>query len=135
MTAASLTRVKYPKDGAYQVMMSGLRAACLVGMAASFPLTATAETEIKYREKVTLSVGQSVVVHGYRGDCGQAPDPAEIRLPALQTGTLSIGKAGQRSSKRCKGMTPALEIIFTATAPGRETFEVQGDDISVRVKE
>jgi hypothetical protein len=90
--------------------------------------------DIPYREKVTLEVGQSVVIYGHRGECGQLPTAAEIDLPALTTGTLSVGNAGQRKSKSCKGITPAVEIIFTATSPGREKFEIDGDDFSVRVK-
>jgi hypothetical protein len=117
------------------MMTKSFQAVCLAILTATLPLMASAEAEIKYKAKVTVSVGQSVVVYGYRGECGQAPDVGAIDLPTLQTGKLSIGKAGMRDSKRCKGMTPAVEIIFTATAAGKEKFEVQGDDISVRVKE
>jgi hypothetical protein len=106
--------------------------ACILLLAAT-PLAAQ-EVEIKYRERVTLNVGESVVIHGYRGECGALPAPAEIKLPALKTGTLSIGREGVRNSNRCDGKTPAVEIIFTATTPGRETFEVQGDDVTVRVR-
>jgi len=109
-------------------------AICLSFIAAAGPLAAQSEGEIKYRERVTVEVGQSVVVYGYRGDCGQLPTAGQVELPTLKTGKLSTGKAGIRTSKRCKGKTPAVEVIFTATTPGRETFELQGDDISVRVK-
>lgn len=98
----------------------------------SAPTLALAET-IAYKERVSVSVGQSVVVYGYRGDCGQPPASGAIDLPALKTGTLSVGKAGTKNSGTC-GPTPAVEIIFTATTPGRESFEVQGDKITVRVK-
>jgi hypothetical protein len=57
-----------------------------------------------------------------------------IELPALKTGTLSLGKAGVRNSQSCGGPTPAIEVIFTATTKGRESFEVEGDKITVRVK-
>ncbi|NJS40481.1 MAG: hypothetical protein HC783_17400 [Rhodobacteraceae bacterium] len=98
------------------------------------PLAAQSQREIKYRERVTLNVGESVVVYGYRGDCGQLPTSGQVELPQLKTGTLSTGKDGIRMSKRCNGMTPAVEVIFTATTPGRESFELQGDGISVRVR-
>jgi hypothetical protein len=111
-----------------------LRAACAGLLLLATPLAAQSAKEIKYRENVTLKVGQSVVVYGYRGDCGQLPTSGQVELPTLQTGTLSTGKAGVRNSKRCNGKTPAVEIIFTATTPGREKFELQGDDITVRVK-
>ena len=98
------------------------------------PLAAQSLPEIDYRERVTLNVGESVVVYGYRGDCGELPTPDQIKLPTLKTGTLSTGNPGQRMSNRCGGRTPAVEVIFTATTPGRERFELQGDDISVRVR-
>jgi len=97
------------------------------------PTFALSET-IAYKERVNVGVGESVVVHGARGDCGQAPEKSSIRLPALETGTLSLGKAGTRDSNSCGGPTPAIEVIFTATTPGRESFELFGDTITVRVK-
>jgi hypothetical protein len=101
----------------------------------AFPFTAMAETTIKYRKSVTLQVGQSIVVHGIRGECGENPDLAEIVLPKPKTGELSLGKFGVRQSNRCNGKTPAVEVIFTAKTAGREKFEGEGDDITVRVKD
>jgi hypothetical protein len=98
------------------------------------PLSALAENNIPYEERLTLEVGQSAVIYGHRGDCGQLPTADQIELPALKTGTLSVGEDGQRRSRSCGGLTPAVEIIFTATTPGRERFEIDGDDFSVRVK-
>lgn len=112
-----------------------MRALLTLGLAILLPVAVLAqETTISYKERVTLSVGQSVVIHGIRGDCGQPPAKSEISLPALQTGTLSLGKLGVRNSGSCGGPTPAIEVIFTATTKGRESFEVEGDKISVRVK-
>jgi hypothetical protein len=101
----------------------------------ALPFAAAAESLIKYRKSVSVQVGQSVVVHGYRGECGQEPNLSEVQLPQLETGELSLGKMGVRESGRCDGKTPAVEIIFTATKAGREKFEVQGDTVSVRVKD
>ncbi|AZL57804.1 hypothetical protein EI545_02475 [Tabrizicola piscis] len=116
-------------------MKSQWKLAALVGFALSaMPIAALADTEIDYRERVTLKVGQSVVVYGFRGDCGKLPTSDQIDLPVLKTGKLSVGKPGKRVSKRCNGMTPAVQIIFTAETEGREKFELQGDDISVRVR-
>jgi hypothetical protein len=98
------------------------------------PLSAQAENNIPQKERLTLEVGQSAVIYGHRGDCGQLPTADQIELPTLKTGTLSVGQEGQRESRRCGGITPAVEIIFTATTPGRERFEIDGDDFSVRVK-
>jgi hypothetical protein len=109
-------------------------AALAVGLS-TVPLSALTEATIKYRKSVSLHVGQSVVVHGIRGECGQEPVLSEIKLPGLATGELRLGKMGVRQSGRCDGLTPAVEMIFTATSAGRETFEVEGDKISVRVKD
>lgn len=111
-----------------------LRWAPVALLLAPAPLAAQSGPEIKDRERVTLDVGESVVIYGYRGDCGALPTAGQVELPVLKTGTLSTGRNGKRNSKRCNGMTPAVEIIFTATTPGREVFELQGDDISVRVR-
>ncbi len=101
---------------------------------AAVPLSAQSSKRIDYQKSVTVSVGQSVVVHGIRGDCGKLPAKGDITLPALTTGKLSVGAAGIRRSNSCGGDTPAVQVIFTATTPGREKFEVQGDPISVRVR-
>ena len=100
----------------------------------SAPAVAQSGNEIEYRERVIVNVGESVVIHGIRGECGQLPARGDITLPALTTGTLSVGAEGYRQSQRCNGDTPAVEVIFTATAPGREKFEIEGDPISVRVR-
>lgn len=117
-------------------MLKPLRVVALGAALAGIGLSALAQTtkRIEYRETVTVNVGQSVVVHGYRGECGKLPAKGDISFPALKTGKLSIGAAGIRLSNRCGGDTPALQVIFTATTAGREKFEVQGDPISVRVR-
>lgn len=107
----------------------------LLGMAfALTALPAIAQSTIDYVERVNLKVGQSAIIYGYRGDCGKKPTASQVALPATNTGTLSLGKIGVTNSNRCGGRTPAFEIIFTATKPGRESFELNGDKISVRVK-
>lgn len=111
-----------------------LRGSATFALLCSLPLSVQAENNIPYEERITLQVGQSAIIYGHRGDCGKLPTSDQIDLPALKTGTLSVGKEGQRRSKKCNGITPALEIIFTATTPGRERFEIDGDDFSVRVK-
>ncbi len=102
------------------------------GLALALP--AFAQATIDYEKRVTLKVGQSAVIYGYRGDCGKAPAAGQVELPATNTGTLSLGKLGMTNSNNCGGRTPAVEIIFTATTPGRETFELNGDQVSVRVR-
>ena len=117
-------------------MKSQWKLAALVGFALSaMPLAAQADTEIDYRERVTLKVGQSVVVYGFRGDCGELPTSDQIDLPVLKTGKLSVGKPGKRGLQALqRDELPAVQIIFTAETEGREKFELQGDDISVRVQ-
>jgi hypothetical protein len=79
-----------------------------------------------------LTVGQSVVFYGFVGECGVAP--TRVQLPQLRTGTLSVGRVGARNSRRCGGMTPAVEIIFTATQPGTEGFRINEDRFIARVR-
>lgn len=93
-----------------------------------------AQSSIDYVKRLTLKVGESAVVYGYRGECGKAPVASDVELPALATGTLTLGNPGFSDSNRCGGLTPAVEIVFTATTPGRESFELRGDKITVKVK-
>ena len=108
----------------------------LVALALSLPLlpqaAAAQAAEIPFVGDINLNVGQSVIFYGYVGECGQVP--AQVRLPQLRTGTLSVGAVGQRSSRRCGGMTTAVEIIFTATTPGRENFRINEDRFTARVR-
>jgi hypothetical protein len=103
-------------------------AACSAAMAENIP----------YRESVTLSVGQSTIVHGARGQCGEAPpDWSAVagRLPMVGLGTFSDGGVGERYSRRCNGTTPARAVRFTATTPGQEQIEMFGDTIDITVTE
>ena len=94
---------------------------------------------IPWRKQTSLHVGEEVVVHGKRGNCGELPKPSEkiqSELPShLDTGILKTGKLGMRTSRRCDGPTPAREIIFKGLYPGKETFFLYGDDITVIVVE
>ena len=113
------------------LMSASLRTMTLV---LALPTGAFAQgAEISWRKDVNLKVGESMVVYGYRGDCGQRPDLSQVRVPATRTGQFSFGQMGVRQSNRCGGTTPAIELVFTATAPGRETVKVQGDEIRIRV--
>jgi hypothetical protein len=108
-------------------------------MAFAFVVLATASladtaNDIPHQKSLTLQVGQSAVIYGYRGDCGALPRPGDVKVPALKTGKLSIGKPGQRNSRKCRGVTPAVEIIFTATAQGSDSFKLQGDPIRIKVQ-
>jgi len=96
---------------------------------------ANSENIIPLRKEVVVEVGQAMIVNGFRGECGKRPanvDPKRTR--ATKLGTLSVGKWGMKNSGRCGGLTPAIEVIFTAIKKGRETIEVNGDKISVTVK-
>lgn len=91
--------------------------------------------KIPTHRSVKLEIGQSVVVNGYRGDCGKRPpnvDPNRTRNTKL--GTLSNGKWGVTKSRTCGGWTPAVEVIFTAKKKGRETIEVAGTKIKIAVR-
>jgi hypothetical protein len=90
---------------------------------------------IPFNKKIELQVGQSMIVNGYRGECGKRPDNVNRKKTrATKHGVLSIGKWGVTKSRHCGGLTPAVEIIFKATKPGRETIEVSGSKVKVVVK-
>lgn len=93
---------------------------------------------IEAREVVTAKVGQSVVVHGSRGRCGEEPPGWEevfAGLPKLSSGVWSDGGVGVRVSRACSGGTPARAVVFTATHPGEERFTLYDDPITIRVSE
>ncbi len=107
----------------------------LIGLLAAVPALADPNNQIPFRKSVELNVGQSVVVHGYRGECGKRPDNVDPkRTRATKLGMLSNGKWGVTNSRRCGGWTPAVEVIFTAQKKGRETIKVAGDNIKIRVR-
>ncbi|MFN4159862.1 MAG: hypothetical protein ACK4GO_15875 [Gemmobacter sp.] len=99
------------------------------------PVVAQQGPDIGYKENIALKVGQSVVIYGFRGDCGKLPNRREISVPATKTSKIAFGRDGWRLSKRCGGKTPAVELVFTATAVGREAIKIQGDDIRIRVSQ
>ncbi|MBD3814293.1 MAG: hypothetical protein IE917_19130 [Betaproteobacteria bacterium] len=93
---------------------------------------------IEAHEMVTAKVGQSVVVHGSRGRCGEDPPGWEevfAGLPRLSNGVWSDGGVGIRVSRACSGGTPARAVVFTATHPGEERFTLYDDPITIRVTE
>lgn len=100
-----------------------------------FGVAAEEGGKIPFVEKLTIKVGQSAVIHGIRGDCGQLPPASKLKPKKLKTGTLTYGKTGIRNSRSCGGPTPAVEVIFTATKPGKERFKVEGDSMQVIVTE
>ncbi|WP_299626723.1 hypothetical protein [uncultured Tateyamaria sp.] len=96
---------------------------------------ANPNNQIPFHRSVDMKVGQSMVVNGFRGECGARPrnvDPNRTRDTKL--GVLSNGKWGVTKSRTCGGWTPAVEIIFTARKKGRETITVAGERIKVRVR-
>lgn len=100
--------------------------------------TSTESNSIPFRDKVSLAVGETTIIHGARGNrCGDpAPDWVRIAptLPSPKTGKLSDGGVGVRSSQNCGGDTPARAIRFTATVPGSEQIRVFGNPIDIEVK-
>ena len=96
------------------------------------PALAFAQAAIPNLNDFRVTVGQSVVFYGFVGECGVAP--TRVQLPRLRTGTLSVGRVGQRNSRRCGGMTTAVEIIFTATQTGTEGFRINEDRFIARVR-
>ncbi len=91
--------------------------------------------KIPTQRSIELKIGQSVVVNGYRGDCGKRPTNVDRnRTRSTKLGILSNGKWGVTKSRTCGGWTPAVEVIFTAKKSGRETIEVAGTKIKIAVR-
>ena len=104
---------------------------------AASPLAAgDADNPIKGLQKVTMKVGQSKVIWGWRGECGKRPKGVDRnRTRDTELGVLSNGKWGVFKSRTCGGWTPAVEIVFTARKKGREVITTQFDQkISVVVR-
>lgn len=113
-------------------MLRPLFLICLLASTAAF---ADPGNQIPFQKSVELNVGQSMVVHGYRGECGKRPENVDPkRTRATKLGVLSNGKWGVTKSRTCGGWTPAVEIIFTANKKGRETIKVAGENIKIRVR-
>ena len=75
--------------------------ACLVVPAAA---CADPNNQIPFQKSVELNVGQSTVVHGYRGECGKRPknvDPKRTR--ATKLGVMSNGKWDLCNHRRSQG--------------------------------
>lgn len=92
---------------------------------------------IQWREYTRLSVGQSAVIHGKRGRCGQnPPEWAEVMplLPRLDVGKWSDGGIGYRESNACQGPTPARAVIFTAVKSGGAEFLLFHDKTKIEVQ-
>ena len=105
--------------------------------AAQLTATSARAQEIPYQKNVSLEVGQSAVIYGVRGKCGQAaPSWEEIaaQLPNITTGKFSDGGVGTRYSRGCGGTTPARAIQLTATSPGREQLMLFQDPVNIEVK-
>jgi len=102
-----------------------------------FPMIAFANSnnQIPFHKKIEVTVGQSMIVHGFRGECGERPKNVDRnRTRDTRLGVLSNGKWGVTKSRVCGGLTPAIEVIFTARKKGRETITVAGEKIKVRVR-
>ncbi|ASM74498.1 MULTISPECIES: hypothetical protein [Roseobacteraceae] len=95
---------------------------------------------IPFKKSVSLKVGQAMVIHGRRGDCGSLPSKSDLAKSKsdldrnLTTGHIVFGKPGVRKSGSCNGWTPAYETIFVADQPGRETVKIHGDAVRITVK-
>ncbi len=93
--------------------------------------------EIPYQKNVSLQIGESAIIYGVRGNCGQpAPSWEEIakQLPTVSTGKFSDGGVGTRWSRGCGGPTPARAIQYTATASGNEQLMLFRDPVNIEAK-
>lgn len=106
--------------------------------AAAPPTIDVTGQRIPYRDRITLKVGQSAVIHGARGACGEQPPPwnaARWELPPLYIGAWSDGGIGYRISRACDGPTPARAVVFTAINPGEESIVIFNDPVLITVEQ
>lgn len=92
---------------------------------------------VRWRRSTELAVGESAVIHGERGACGQQPAPWEetvVHLPSLDFGIWSDGGVGHRVSRACGGPTPVRAIVFTGQGPGLAEFVLFDDAVRISVK-
>lgn len=92
--------------------------------------------DVEYRRSVSLGVGESIVVHGARGACGQPPpswQKVSRKLPDTKLGSWSDGGVGMRYSRKCGTMTPARGLVFNARRIGSTEFYIYGDPVSISV--
>lgn len=85
---------------------------------------------------VSLEVGESVIVHGAIDQCRKDSlrwSDVSLQVPNSKTGFFSNGGYGVIDSKRCGGITPALQIRFTANQTGSERLIVAGDPVNIVV--
>ncbi|APH73937.1 hypothetical protein [Aquibium oceanicum] len=95
-----------------------------------------ASADVEYRKAVSLKVGESIVVHGARGKCGEEPPVWEKvlpMLPELEIGHWSEGNIGTRYSRKCGGPTPARGIVLNATRSGQAEVTLFGDPVKIEV--
>ncbi len=102
-------------------------------------VNADSSNSVPYKERVNVKVGQGVVIHGLRGDCGKAPTKSAVasmeqKYRDIKVGKIVAGKAGVRRSRSCGGATPVVEAVFVAQKKGRVKIELFGDPISIKVK-
>ena len=92
--------------------------------------------DVEYRKAVSLKAGESIVVHGARGKCGEDPPDWEkvlSKLPELEIGHWSEGDVGTRYSRKCGGPTPARGIVLNATKSGQAEVTLFGDPVKIEV--
>lgn len=100
---------------------------------------ADSSNKVPYNKRVTVNVGEQIVVHGLRGECGKPPSKDAVRkmegqYGALKLGKIVAGKTGVRNSNSCGGATPVVEAVFIAERKGKMKFELFGDPVSIQVK-
>ncbi|WP_187430544.1 hypothetical protein ROLI_036740 [Roseobacter fucihabitans] len=114
--------------------------AALLALSLTGAAHADSSNKVKFRQTVSIKVGQAMVFHGLRGDCGKLPNQAQMKKSLsrynaeLKTGRLQYGKPGVRRSGQCNGNTPVMETLFVATTPGREKVKIYGDTVTFIVK-
>ncbi len=117
----------------------GMALAVIVAGGLGYAMLASAGDDsptIGYLPFAELKVGESVLVHAKRGECGKPPPEwreIEHEIPVLKTGRLVDDGLGTSRSTTCGGLTPGRLVRFEAQYPGEEVFELFQRQIKVVV--
>lgn len=110
-----------------------MRAAVLALMMMAAGSSLVVASEIEQARSVTLRVGQSAVISALTGKCGRLPTAADRKIIRARTGIVSYGREGTHKNRACGGLTPAVEMVFTADRVGSEMLSLNGQPVRILV--
>ncbi|MCC0020216.1 MAG: hypothetical protein H6888_03975 [Nitratireductor sp.] len=93
---------------------------------------------IPYNPRISMKVGQTVVLKGIRSACdgNRAPNfhALSSRFPRIVLGKFKDGGTGTMESRNCGKEVPARKILFTATKKGHAKFNLYQDEFDISIR-